>query len=95
MHTVKPLDTAALYAGSRETRGLFTIEEHSRIGGLGSAVAEWSAANHVPGPLYCFGADDAFAVLTGSQAYLRAQNGLTGELVAEKIAAQLVKAVTC
>ena len=31
MHTVKPLDEAALHVCSRETRALFTIEEHSRI----------------------------------------------------------------
>jgi len=95
MHTVKPLDKVALHVCSRETRALFTIEEHSRIGGLGSAIAEWCAANHILGPLVSFGANDAFAPLTGSQSYLRAQNGLTGEHVAETIAAQLAKVAPC
>ncbi len=95
MHTVKPLDEAALRAYSSESRALFTIEEHSHIGGLGSAVAEWCAANHILGPLASFGADDAFAPLTGSQSYLRAQNGLTAEHVAETIAAQLAKVAPC
>jgi transketolase len=95
MHTVKPLDETALLDCSRETRGLFTIEEHSRIGGLGSAVAEWSAANHVPGPLHCFAAKDCFAPGTGSPAYLRVSCGLTPEHVAESIAEQLAKVAAC
>ena len=95
MHTVKPLDEAALHVCSRETRALFTIEEHSRIGGLGSAVAEWCAGNHILGPLLSFGAHDAFAPLTGSQSYLRAQNGLTAEHVAEMIVAQLARLSPC
>jgi len=95
MHTVKPLDEAALHVCSRETRALFTIEEHSRIGGLGSAVAEWCAVNHILGPAIRFGAHDAFAPLTGSQSYLRAQNGLTAEHVAEMIGAQLAKVAPC
>jgi len=95
MHTVKPLDKAALHACSQITRALFTIEEHSCIGGLGSAVAEWCAANRILGPMVSFGADDAFAPLTGSQSYLRAQNGLIAEHVAEVIAAQLARLAPC
>ena len=56
MHTVKPLDEAALHACAGETRALFTIEEHSRIGGLGSAIAEWAAMNRISCPLHLFGA---------------------------------------
>src|SRR5262249_53507868 len=40
MHTLKPLDADAVLAAARETRAIVTIEEHSVIGGLGSAVAE-------------------------------------------------------
>ncbi len=95
MHTVKPLDEAALRACAGETRSLFTLEEHSRIGGLGSAIAEWTAMNRVSCPLYLFGADDAFASCTGSQAYLRALCGLTVEHVAESIAARLASVPSC
>jgi transketolase len=95
MHTVKPLDEAALRACAEETHSLFTIEEHSRIGGLGSAIAEWSAMNGVPGPRCLFGAEDCFASATGSQAYLRALCGLTAEKVAASIAAKLAGAAAC
>ncbi|NPV91604.1 MAG: transketolase family protein [Firmicutes bacterium] len=40
LHTVKPLDEAAVIQAARETGAIVTAEEHSVIGGLGSAVAE-------------------------------------------------------
>jgi len=40
MHTIKPLDVDAVYAAAKDTQAIVTIEEHSIIGGLGSAVAE-------------------------------------------------------
>jgi transketolase len=40
MHTVKPLDIAAVRAAAAETGAILTVEEHNVIGGLGSAVAE-------------------------------------------------------
>lgn len=40
MHTVKPIDTAAVITSARKVKAIITIEEHSLIGGLGSAVAE-------------------------------------------------------
>ena len=40
MHTVKPLDEQAILRAAQETGGIVTLEEHSIVGGLGSAVAE-------------------------------------------------------
>lgn len=40
MHTISPLDTEAIYAAMRETKGIVTCEDHMVTGGLGSAVAE-------------------------------------------------------
>jgi transketolase len=40
MHTLKPLDVDAVLTAARETEAIFTIEEHSVLGGLGTAVAE-------------------------------------------------------
>src|ERR1700758_2544904 len=40
MHTLKPLDIESILTAIRETRALLTLEEHSIVGGLGSAVAE-------------------------------------------------------
>lgn len=40
MHTIKPLDNEAVIKAAKETGALITAEEHSIVGGLGSAVAE-------------------------------------------------------
>ena len=39
-HTIKPIDTGAIVAAAKETAGIVTVEDHSIIGGLGSAVCE-------------------------------------------------------
>ena len=46
MHTLKPLDEAAVIKAAQETKGIVTVEEHTIIGGLGSAVAEVLVENH-------------------------------------------------
>jgi transketolase len=40
MHTIKPIDKEAILKAVKETRRIITVEDHSVIGGLGSAVAE-------------------------------------------------------
>ncbi len=40
MHTIKPIDKEAIMKAVKETRRIITVEDHSVIGGLGSAVAE-------------------------------------------------------
>lgn len=48
MAFVKPLDTEAILKAAKETGRIITVEEHSRFGGLGAAVAETIAENPVP-----------------------------------------------
>ena len=60
MHTIKPLDTEAVLAAARETRVLITAEEHSIIGGLGSAVAETLAEAGIGIPFKRVGVNDCF-----------------------------------
>jgi len=82
MHTLKPLDTGAVLAAARETGAIVTLEQHSVIGGLGSAVAEVLAEE--PGLQVRFqriGLPSAFAPRVGSQQYLEEQHGLTEEPV--------------
>jgi transketolase len=45
IHTLKPLDEEIVIKAAKETNGIVTVEEHSIIGGLGSAVAECLAKN--------------------------------------------------
>jgi transketolase len=60
MHTVKPLDEAAVLQAARETGAIVTAEEHSVVGGLGGAVAEL-LAECAPVPVMRVGLRDTFA----------------------------------
>ena len=40
IHTIKPIDKDIIIKAAKETKKLFTVEEHSVIGGLGSAVCD-------------------------------------------------------
>jgi transketolase len=77
MHTVKPLDDSTIKKAAKETRGLITIEEHTIIGGLGSAVAESLADQGLSTPLRRIGIPDTFTKYVGDQAYLKEKYGLT------------------
>jgi transketolase len=80
MHTVKPLDTEAVLAAARETGAIVTLEEHSEIGGLGSAVAEVLADSDQLRVRYKrLALPSTFSPHVGSQDYLRAQHGLSEE----------------
>jgi transketolase len=86
MHTLKPLDANAVRAAARETKAVFTLEEHSIIGGLGSAVAEILAESGEPNVSFRrFALPSAFACVSGTQEYLRVQHGLSAESVSEAI----------
>ncbi|HXG12129.1 MAG TPA: transketolase C-terminal domain-containing protein [Gemmataceae bacterium] len=75
MHTVKPLDDAAVLAAARETGRIVVAEEHLLHGGLGSAVA-MSAAHQHPVPMRFVGLRDTFAE-SGTPEGLLAKYGLT------------------
>jgi transketolase len=82
MHTLKPLDDAAVLAAARETRAIVTLEEHSQIGGLGSAVSEvLSEADEVKVPFKRIGLPSSFSPHVGTQDYLLEMHGLTEEAI--------------
>jgi transketolase len=85
--TVKPLDTTLLLTAATGVPVVVTIEEHSIIGGLGSAVAETLLEQGLD-PMPAFrrvGLPDVFADQYGSQATLMARYGITAEAVAELV----------
>ncbi|HEY0984605.1 MULTISPECIES: transketolase family protein [unclassified Schlesneria] len=86
VHTVKPLDEHLLAEVFRNTKLVVTIEEHSRIGGLGGAVAEWRADQVCPGArLLRFGTPDEILHHTGEQEHARHAAGLTPERLSQDI----------
>jgi transketolase len=68
VHTIKPLDAAAIAAAARGVRVVVTAEEHSVVGGLGSAVLEALADTGEPMPrVRRLGIGDEFAHHYGNQ----------------------------
>lgn len=59
IHTLKPLDEAAIVASARKTGAVVTAEEHQVNGGLGSLVAQ-VLARHCPAPMRFVGVNDSF-----------------------------------
>ena len=82
MHTIKPLDEELVLKAARETGAIVTSEEHSVIGGLGSAVADLIAEN-CPVPVLRHGVNDEFG-RSGKAGEVLAHLGLTAEKLAEK-----------
>ena len=61
MHTVKPLDSEAIAQAVEISDMIFVVEEHTRIGGLGSAISDHIVENHGTGfRLFCHGIDDRY-----------------------------------
>jgi transketolase len=79
IHTIKPLDKELILQRSKNAQEIFTVEEHSRIGGLGSSVAETLSESSDLSKLTMIGTDDEFIKEVGSQKYLRKVKGLDAE----------------
>lgn len=60
MHTLKPIDRDLILKAAQETKGLFTLEDHNIIGGLGSAVSEVIAEAGLPVKVKRWGVQDIF-----------------------------------
>ena len=76
MHTVKPLDREAISDAVEISDTIFVVDEHTRIGGLGSAITDHIVEHHGMGVrLFCHGIDDRY-VETGNYPFLLQKNGL-------------------
>ena len=89
IHTIKPIDRDILVKAAKETGAVLTVEEHSVIGGLGSAVCE-VLAEECPVPVMRIGTQDTFGK-SGTVPALLEEYGLTPENVAEKARELLAK----
>ncbi len=82
IHTVKPLDAELIINSVKKTGAAVTAEEHSVIGGLGSAVCE-SVCGACPVPVLRVGVEDSFG-RSGQVTELLKLYGLTAENIADK-----------
>ena len=87
MHTIKPIDEEIVLKAAEETGKIFTVEEASVIGGLGSAVAD-VVSEKKPVPVHKIGVYDQFGE-SGPWSELMAKYKLDGEGIYEQIKAKL------
>ena len=87
IHTIKPIDREIILKAARETHNIVTVEEHSVIGGLGSAVAE-TVCGGCPCPVTMIGIEDVFGY-SGKAEQLLKEFGLSSENIIQKVKAAL------
>jgi len=80
LHTIKPLDRAMLTAAAKETGAIVTAEEHTVVGGMGSAVAEVLVQTH-PVPMRFVGVEDRFGTSGDPADLLKAFHLMPEDLV--------------
>jgi len=85
MHTIKPFDSEIIIDSVKKTKAIFSLEEHSIIGGLGSAVSEVLAENKISTRFKRLGVPDRFTKEIGDQEYMRKVNGLSIDSIVEVI----------
>lgn len=85
MVCMKPFDEHIILESAKKTHRIVTIEEHSIMGGLGSAVAEVLADHHTHAELTRIAVPDRFTPTMGLQDHMRKANGLTPEQIYKKI----------
>jgi transketolase len=86
MHTIKPFDKELINSIASSYKYIATVEEHTVVGGLGSAVAEVMA--QLPSPrarLKMIGLQDCFSSVVGDQEYLRGIYGLSIDAIVNTI----------
>ena len=81
IHTIKPLDREAVAESVRKTGCAVTAEEHQRLGGLGSAIAQVLAEEH-PVPLSFVAVQDSFGE-SGTTEQLLTKYGLQASNIVE------------
>ncbi len=83
IHTIKPLDEDMILTSAKKTNKVVTIEEHSVIGGLGSAVCDTLSANY-PAKVMKIGVNDVFGE-SGPAVALIKKYGLDAESIYNKV----------
>ena len=83
MSTIKPIDKELIIKAAQETKAIITAEEHSIIGGLGSAVSEVVCENH-PVVVKKVGINDSFGE-SGTPAELLEKYELTAKHIVAKV----------
>jgi transketolase len=86
VHTIKPLDQEFLLSKQNSLKGIFIIEEHSSIGGLGESMASFVAQNFIK-KIICksFNIPDFYYKTIGSRSYLQKRVELSVDCISNEI----------
>lgn len=85
IHTLKPFDSDIIEKLIIREKPIFTIEEHSVMGGLGSIVAEYIAESAYNPKFKRFALPDEYSHYVGSQKHIRKKFGFTSESILKTI----------
>lgn len=88
--SIKPLDVEGILSVVSESKVIVTAENHTVVGGLGSAIAEVIASNNIARPFFRVGVEDCFAE-GGSRDFLFQKYGLTENNIVAKVKQGLAK----
>ena len=90
--TVKPLDVDYLRTVCEKTDLIYTLEEHTIVGGFGGAVCEAVCGFEGNRPrVVRLGLNDTYCAVVGNQTYLEKHFGLDAESVAQRVLSDLKK----
>lgn len=89
--TVKPIDVEYLRKVCDRTDRIYTLEEHTIVGGFGSAVCETVCSFDKRPRVIRLGLNDTYCAIVGNQQYLEKHFGLDGESVAQRVLEDLKK----
>lgn len=81
--TIKPLDGEAILTLAKDTKAFVTVEDHQVMGGLGGAIAEFTAKN-IPTPMEFIGLQDTFAE-SGKPSELIEKYGMGTQAIKEAV----------
>lgn len=85
IHTIKPLDKELILKEVQGKKVVITVEEHGKIGGLGSAVSEILSTDKRPARLVIIGTEDQFIRTIGTRSYLRKNLQLDSQGIVKRI----------
>lgn len=88
---IKPMDLKAVLDIAAKMKYIFTLEEHTIMGGFGGAVAEIVAESDVKVKVIRFGFNDEFTSVVGSQSYLKDVYGISPNKIADRIMSVIKK----
>lgn len=85
LYRIKPVNTVELVNMLKKYKGVFTLEEHTVIGGIGSVIAETCAAHNIMIPVKMFGIPDVSRCEVGSRVFMRRLDGTDVDSVVSEI----------